>query len=106
MLPASLVLPGAEILELLHNVLVVLTRYARHFVLAGESTEMAHGTQRIVGDLLAFGDFAPVDLVGAAHCLLRRKVGGEFQHVVARQIGSHRGHERILAATLPEVLEL
>ena len=64
MFPASFVRCGLEVPQLLDDVFVVLACHARNLVLSGESAEVAHRAQRLVGFGLAAHGTGGVGLEG------------------------------------------
>ena len=97
MLPASLVaLARLEVAQLLDDIVVLLARHPRDLVLAGKAAQVAHRAQGFVGLGLAELDLRRVRLEGRGRRLLRRKVVGDVEHVVARQGLGHRRHLRVL----------
>ena len=88
MLPASLVRRlRLEVLQLLHDVLVVLPGDARDLVLPDEAAEVAHRAQHLVRLLAARPrPWRASALKPIRRRLLLRELVGQREHVVARQV--------------------
>src|SRR6266581_2776238 len=92
--------------ELLDHVLRVLAGDARNLVLPGESSQMAHGAQDLVGLLLAAGDARGVGPEGNGFRFLRGEVLGEIEHVLGGELRHDRRHRGFAAPALLEVFQL
>src|SRR5712691_10520122 len=83
--------------ELLDHVLWVLAGDARNLVLPGESSQMAHGAQHLLGLLLAAGDARRIRAERDGLRLLRGEVIGKIEHVFARELCDERCHRGFAA---------
>src|SRR5436309_7590521 len=92
--------------ELLDHVLRMLAGDARNLVLPGESSQMAHGAQDLVGLLLAAGDARRVGPEGDGLRFLRGEVFGEIEHVLGGELRHRRRHRGLAAAAFLEVFQL
>src|SRR2546422_819621 len=92
--------------ELLDHVLRMLAGDARNLVLPGESSQMAHGAQDLVGLLLAAGDARGVGPEGNGLRFLRGEVLGEIEHVLGGELRHDRRHRGFAAPALLEVFQL
>src|SRR3989442_14618688 len=92
--------------ELLDHVLRMLAGDARNLVLPGESSQMAHGAQDLVGLLLAAGDARRVGPEGDGLRFLRGEVLGEIEHVLGGELRHDRRHRGLAAPALLEVFQL
>ena len=79
---------------------------ARNLVLPGESSQMAHGAQDLVGLLLAAGDARRVGPEGDGPRFLRGEVFGEIEHVLGGELRHRRRHRGFAAAAFLEVFQL
>src|SRR5712671_6165509 len=95
-----------EGLELLDHVLGVLAGDARNLVLAGESSQVAHGAQHLFGLLLAAANARRVRFEGEGLRLLRGEVVGKIEHIFARELCDERRHRGFAAPAFLEVLQL
>src|SRR2546427_4201383 len=92
--------------ELLDHVLGMLAGDARNLVLPGESSQMAHGAQDLVGLLLAAGDARRVGPEGDGLRVLRGEVLGEIEHVLGGELRHGRRHRGFAAPAFLEVFQL
>src|SRR5437879_11322391 len=92
--------------ELLDHVFRVLAGDARNLVLPGESPQVAHGAQHLVGLLLAAGDARGVGPEGNGLRFLRGEVLGEIEHVLGGELRHDRRHRGFAAPALLEAFHL